>query len=59
MNTQEKKLARKAKKLADKFYEEAQALFDSPDMTDDLYDSDVMQALLGAQGYADEARNAS
>lgn len=56
---QQRALVRAAKKLASKFYEDAQAIFDSEHMTDELYETEVMQALLGAQGYADEARNAS
>lgn len=40
-----KKLRAAAIALAAKFCEDAQALFDDPAMTDDLYDSELMQAL--------------
>ncbi|HXI14754.1 MAG TPA: hypothetical protein VNM48_00185 [Chloroflexota bacterium] len=57
MTATERALAKKAKALASKFYEDAQALFDSPDMTEELYAGEVMQALVMAQGYAEDSRN--
>lgn len=56
--TDSARLQAKAKQLARKFYDDAQALFDDPAMTDEIYDSEVMQALVGAQGYAEDAANA-
>lgn len=54
MNREEKKILAAAKKLARKFYDDCQELFDSDGMTDDLYDCDVMQALTTAQDYAND-----
>lgn len=53
------RLQAKAKQLARKFYDDAQALFDDAAMTDEIYDSEVMQALVGAQGYAEDVMNAA
>lgn len=47
-------LERKAKALAQKFYDDCQELFDSPEMTDALYDGDTFQALQNAQNEASE-----
>lgn len=52
-------LVRRAKRLAAKFYAEAQEIFDDANMTDAIYDGEVMQALVAAQGYAEDVENAS
>ena len=51
-------LKKKAKALAAKFYAEAQDIFDDARMTESIYDSEVMQALLGAQQSAEDVENA-
>ena len=56
--TDSARLQAKAKQLARKFYDDVQALFDDPAMTDEIYDSEVMQALVGAQVYAEDVVNA-
>lgn len=48
-----KLLHTKARRLAAKFVAEAQQIFDDERMTDAIYDSDVMQALLLAQQEAE------
>lgn len=54
MNHAQKQLLRKAKRLAAEFRNDCQAVFDDPNMDDALYNSNVMQALLMAQEYADD-----
>lgn len=51
-------LENKAKKLAEKFYADAQELFDDPRMTERIYDGDVMQALLTMQQDAEDVESA-
>jgi len=51
----EKELKAKARKLCQKFYDDAQALFDDEGMTQELADSEVFAALISAQGCAEEA----
>lgn len=58
MNKAEKALERKLAKLCRKFYEDAQAIFDDSAMNDELYDGEVCQAAVCAQGYAEDAANA-
>jgi hypothetical protein len=57
--TTQKLLTQKAQKLCRKFYDDAQRLFDDDGMTQELADSPVFAALLGAQGYAEEAADES
>ena len=54
MSPTDKKLTKRAKDLAQKFVGDCQALFDSGDMHDALYDSEVMQALVMTQAYAED-----
>ena len=53
-----KDLEARAKKLAAKFAEDCQALFDSPDMNDAVYEGEVMQALVMAQSWANDVAEA-
>lgn len=54
----EKQLMTKARRLAQRFYEDAQALFDDEGMSQALADDPVFAALQCAQGYAQEAAEA-
>jgi hypothetical protein len=40
-----KQLESKARKLAQKFYDDAQSIFDDEGMTDEIYDSEIFQLL--------------
>lgn len=51
-------LKKNARALAQKFFGDAQALFDDEGMTDDLYEGEVFSALLSAQQYAEDVVNA-
>lgn len=55
MNEKEKALELRVAKLCRKFFDEVQAVFDSGEMTDAVYDGAVMQAAVSAQGYAEDA----
>lgn len=57
MNAAERKLLRCAKSLAQKFFDDAQALFDDEGMTEELNDHEIFQALCVAQGYAEDVVN--
>lgn len=50
----QKKMEAKAKKLAEKFYADAQKLFDHDDMTLDIAEDYVFSYLQMAQGSAEE-----
>ena len=52
-----KQLETKARKLAKKFYDDAQALFDHPDMTADIAEAEVFETLVCAQSYAEDVAN--
>lgn len=52
-----KELTKKAKKLAQKFYDDAQALFEDDGMDYDLSESEVFQALMTAQFYVEDVAN--
>ncbi len=54
-----KELERKARRLADKFYEDAQRLFDDEAMTADIAEGQVFEALQLAQSYAYDVVNNS
>ena len=45
----------KAKKLARKFYDDCQTLFDNDSMTPELADGEIFSALSMAQAYAEDA----
>ena len=49
------KLELKAKKLARKFYDDCQNLFDDDEMTPELADGEILAALALAQSCAEEA----
>jgi hypothetical protein len=49
MTKAQKYLAIKAVKAAEKFFKEAQDIFDDPAMTEEFYETGIMAALLGAQ----------
>lgn len=49
-----KQIEAKAKRLCQKFCDDAQALFDDDAMTDELASGEVFDALMAAQGYAEE-----
>jgi hypothetical protein len=53
-----KQLEAKAKKLAQKFHDDAQALFDDDGMTEEIYDREILQALLMAQSAAGDVLQA-
>ena len=53
-----KRLEAKARKLAEKFFEDAQEIFDDARMTETIYDGDVMQALLAMQQDAEDVMGA-
>jgi hypothetical protein len=44
-------------KLCRRFYDDAQALFDDPRMTDAIYDSEAFENLAAAQACAEDALN--
>jgi len=54
-----KQLETKAKRLAKKFYDDAQALFDHDDMTVDIADDEVFMSLLSAQREAEDCCESS
>jgi len=58
MKTQDKATEAKVRKLCQKFYDDLQAVFDSADMNEAVYDGAVCQAAVMAQGYAEDAANA-
>lgn len=49
-----KQLETRARKLAQRFYTDAQALFDDVGMSDEIYETEIFQALVTAQGDAEE-----
>lgn len=59
MTTAEKALERKLAKLCRKFYEDVQAVFDCPEMNDNVYAGRLAQAALSAQAFAEDASNES
>ena len=55
----EKQFNQKAAKLAEKFYNDAQALFDHEDMTIEIAENEIFEMLQIAQGYAESAYEAT
>lgn len=59
MNTPTRKqLERNARKLAQRFFDQAQGLFDDDGMTIEIAEGPVFEALQMAQGFAEDVINA-
>jgi|GEM_PF-3561631 len=52
-----KVLEAKAKRLAQKFVDDVQALLEDERMTDDIYDTEIFDSLVCAQGSAEDVVN--